>query len=239
MPEKKSFLIEASPREIKGKAVRTLRGQGQLPAVLYGHNVAAQSLAVPASSFNKVFKEAGESTIVKLKVNGSEPVNVLIQDVQRHNTLDQITHVDFYQVNMNEKLKAKVPLVFVGESQAVKAQGGTLVHVFSEVEVESLPADLPHEIQVDISGLNAFEDVVRIKDLNVDHSKVKILVDDPELVVASIQRPRTEEELKELSEAPVAADVAAVEGVAEPAPEAAPEGEDVAEPVKKEPSKKE
>lgn len=218
MAEKKSFLIEATPRDIKGKTVRTLRSKGQVPAVLYGHNVAAQSLAVPASTFNKIFKEAGESTIVKLKVNGSEPVNVLIQDVQRHGTEDTIAHVDFYQVNMSEKLKANVPLVFVGESQAVKALGGTLVHVFSEVEVESLPGDLPHEIQVDISGLSTFEDAIRIKDLNIDHDKVKILVENPELVVASVQAPRSEEELKELSEAPVVADVSQVEGVAEPEP---------------------
>lgn len=218
MTDKKSFLIEANPREVLGKTVRTLRNQGQLPAVLYGHNVAAQHLAVPAQTFNKIFKEAGESTIVKLKVGASEPVNVLIQDVQRHGTEDTITHIDFYQVSMTEKLKATVPLVFVGESPAVKALGGTLVHVFSEVEVESLPADLPHEIQVDISKLTNFDDAIRIKDLDVDHSKVKILVENTEQVVASVQPPRSEEELKELSEAPVVADVTQVEGVAEPEP---------------------
>lgn len=229
MTEKKSFLIEADKREVLGKTVRTLRSQGQLPAVLYGHNVAAQHLAVPAQTFNKIFKEAGESTIVKLKVGGSEPVNVLIQDVQRHGTEDTITHIDFYQVSMTEKLKATVPLVFVGESPAVKALGGTLVHVFSEVEVESLPADLPHEIQVDISNLATFDDAIRIKDLNVDHSKVKILVDNPESVVASVQPPRSEEELKELEQAPVVADVTQVEGVAEPEPK---EGEAAEAPEK-------
>jgi large subunit ribosomal protein L25 len=236
MSDRKTYLIEASPRERLGRGVRTLRSSGQIPAVLYGHGVASQHLQIPSTDFEKVFKEAGESTIVKLQVDGSEPVNVLIQDVQRDNVLDKIVHVDFYQVKMTEKLKAHVPIKFVGESPAVKALGGTLVHNISEVEVESLPGDLPHEIEVDVSILNTFDDDIRVKDLKVDRSRVKILVEDEDLMVAMVQRPRTEEELKELEQAPVEADVSKVEGIEKP--EEPAEGEAAAEPEKKTEEKK-
>lgn len=233
MSDKKEFIIEASTRDIAGRAVRNLRRSGLIPAVLYGRNVAAKSLTVPANKFEKIYKEAGESTIVKLKIAGPavgpelvEGVNVLIHDIQKHGTDESITHVDFYQVSMTEKLKAKVPLKFLGIAPAVKELGGTLVHPVSEVEVESLPADLPHEIEVDVSSLKTFEDVVRVSDLNVDKSKVHITANHDQVIVL-VERPRTEAELKELEAAPATVDIAtAVEGVADKKEEAA-EGEEI------------
>ncbi len=121
---------------------------------------------------------------------------------------------------MTEKLTATVPLKFVGETPAVKEQGGTLVHPISEVEVESLPLDLPHEIEVDVSALKTFEDVIRVQDLKVDRSKVAILAE-PDAAVVLVERPRTAEELAALETAPAEVDVTAVEGV-EKAPEEAP-----------------
>ena len=170
--------------------------------------------------FEKVYKQAGESTIVKLKLTPNpavgpelvEGVNVLIHDIQRHVTKDNITHIDFYQVKMTEKLTATVPLKFTGASSAVKELGGIMVHALSEVEVKSLPADLPHEIEVDVSGISNFEDVIRVADLKVDRSKVEILAD-PDAAVALVKPPRTEQELKDLEAAPAAVDVTTIEGV--------------------------
>ncbi len=183
-------------------------------------------MSVPAGDFEKIYRDAGESTIVGLQVGETEPVKVLIQDIQKHITRGQITHVDFYQVNMAEKLTATVPIEFVGESPAVKELQGTFVPTLYEVEVESLPGDLPSEIVVDISALKNFEDAIRVKDLPVDHSKVEILVDDPEMTVAAVQPPKSEEELEAELAQPTEVDLEeAVEGVKKEGKEEA-EGEE-------------
>ena len=212
MTDKQQLVIEANTREINGKQVRGLRAEGFIPAVLYGHGVPTKQLTVAKKDFDKIYRVAGESTIVLLKVGPETAVNVLIHEIQRDNVSDLISHIDFYQVKMTEKLTATVPLKFIGVPSAVKELGGTLMHPMSEVEVKSLPADLPHEIEVDVSGLSGFDQVVRVSDLKVDRSKVEILVA-LDTAVAMVKPPRTEEELKELETAPVEVDVTTVEGV--------------------------
>jgi large subunit ribosomal protein L25 len=215
--------INATKRTLTGKPVKRLRNSGKLPAVLYGHNVGSENLELAENEFLKAFRQAGESTIVTLAVDGKNHP-VLIHDVHMHYLTDKPIHVDFYAVNMQEKLKATVQIHFVGESQAVKALGGMLLKNISEVEVECLPADLPSHFEVDISSLNTFEDAIRVEDLGAS-DKVKILAA-PEEVVVSAAPPRSEEDLKALNEKPVVEDVTAVEGVVKPdepvAGEAAP-----------------
>ncbi len=198
-----------------------IRRNGQIPAVLYGNKIQNTQLAVNARDFEKVFRKAGESTIVELITADGKTHPVIIQDVQRHTVTTQPIHIDFYQVDMSQKLKANVPLEFTGEAPAVKALGGTLVKVLSEVEVECLPADLPHNLEVSIAKLNTFTDSIAVSDIKVS-DKVKI-VTAAEEVVAKVQPPRDVE--AELA-TPVVEDVSAVEGAAEekPAPAAA-EGE--------------
>lgn len=205
-------ILTATKRDLSGKRVAKLRKQGNLPAVLYGHDVAAQSLELSAKDFLKTFRSAGESTLITLSVDG-KPQPVLIHDVQRHYLSGQPTHVDFYAVNMNEKLRARIPLHFIGEAAAVKTLGGVLVKNLSEVEVECLPADLPHVFEVDISKLNSFEDVICVSDIQVS-DKVKIQAH-PDEIVANVIPPRSEEELKALEEKPVE-EVAKVEGIVKP-----------------------
>ncbi len=215
--------IKAEKRAVLGKSVKQLRHNGKIPAVIYGHDVKGENLELSENEFLKVFRQAGESTIVNLSLDGKN-TPVLIHDVQAHYLTDRPIHVDFYAVNMKEKLTATVPIHFLGESQAVKALGGILAKNISEVEVECLPADLPKFIEVDISILNTFEDSVRIADLKVS-DKVEILGNPDELVV-NVTAPRSEEDLKALNEAPVAVDVTAVEGVVKPTDTpAAAEGE--------------
>ncbi|HEX5430265.1 MAG TPA: 50S ribosomal protein L25/general stress protein Ctc [Patescibacteria group bacterium] len=205
--------ITANKRTVKGKAAAKLRKTGKLPGVLYGHNLSNAEIEIDEREFLKVFRAAGESTLVKLTYEGkTQPV--LIQEVQRHFLHGQPIHVDFYAVNMTEKLKANIPLHFVGESQAVKALGGTLVKNLSEIEVECLPGDLPHEFEVDISALNTFEDDIHVSDLKVS-DKVEVLTPGDE-VVATVTAPRSEEEMASLSEKPVVEDVSKVEGVVKP-----------------------
>lgn len=205
--------LNATKRAIIGKAVKKLRYAGKIPAVLYGHEVTTQNLELSENEFRKVLKQAGESTIITLSVDGN-PTPVLIHDVHDHYLTDQPIHVDFFAVNMKEKLTATIPLHFEGESMAVKTLGGILIKNITELEVECLPIDLPASIIVDISSLKTFEDSIRVADINVG-DKVEVKAAGEELIV-SVTPPRSEEEMKELDEKPVDVDVTKVEGVVKP-----------------------
>jgi len=168
-----------------------LRESGFIPAEFYARGVDNMHLSVPVKEFNKIFKEAGESTIVKLIVDGKK-INVLIHDVQKNPLNDTISHIDFYGVRMDEKIRVHIPLSFIGESPAIK-EGGVLIKAIHELEVEALPADLPHHIEIDLMKLANIGDSISVKDINL-RKGVKVLVDD-ETVVATVVKPKVEEEV--------------------------------------------
>ncbi len=218
------LVLKAEKREINGKKVRSLRKRGFLPAIIYGHKVKNISLKIPLADFEKMYKKAGESSLIELKVDKSPSRPVLIHDVQFDKVRGSILHADFYQVKMKEKITSSVPLGFIGKSKAVEEKEGVLIKNLDEIEVKCLPAHLPKSIQVDISKLNTFDDVILVKDLEIS-KEVKVLADKEE-IVAKVQPPRTEEELKELEEE-VKEEVEEVEGVKEE--EGIPEGEEKVE----------
>lgn len=231
----KRLEVKAEQRQDMRKQLSKLRASGQLPGVVYGKKLKGINLTLDHKGFEKLYKEAGESTLVNLAVGSDKPRTVLIHDVQHDKVSDEIIHVDFYEVDMTQKITAKVKLVFIGESVAVKDMGGVLVKNISEVEVECLPADLPKEVAVDISKLNSFDESIKVSDLQFDREKVKIILK-PEMVVAKVAEPRSEEELKELEEKPVEEAVETVEGVVK---EEKQEGEEGQEGEKKEEPAKE
>lgn len=187
--------LTVQKREILGKKIKSLRRDGLIPAELYGHGFENIHLSVPAKDFSKIFKEAGESTIINLIVgNGKFPV--LVHDVGFDSLNDKINHIDFYAVRMDEKITAAVPLEFVGEAPAVKEKGGVLIKAVKEIEVETLPADLPHNIAVDVASLSDIGSVIRVGDLKISH-KVKLLVDS-ETVIATIIEQAAEEAAPEI-----------------------------------------
>jgi large subunit ribosomal protein L25 len=203
--------------------VKKMRATGFLPAELYGQGKENLHLFVSANEFERVFRKAGESSIIALEIEGQGKRNVLIHDVQAHYLKSIPNHVDFLEINMAEKLTANIPLEFIGESVAVKASGGTLVKVMSEVEVECLPSDLPHNLEVNIESLKTFDDVIAAKDILLPKG-VTLTMEDMDEVVAKVQPPRDVE--AELAE-PIEEDVSKVEGVAEDKPaESAPESGD-------------
>jgi large subunit ribosomal protein L25 len=215
--------LKGQKRTVTGGKVSKLRKAGVIPAVMYGHKIAAQNLALNYLEFQKVFQKAGENTVIELEIEGGEKANVLVHDVQLDAMDGKISHVDLFQVRMDEKIETKIPLEFVGEAPAVKALGGVLVKNMDEVEVSCFPADLPSTIQVDIAQIVTFDIHIKVKDLKVS-DKVEIM-SDMETVIALVERPRTEEELAALNEK-VEADVTKVEGVVKPeAPAAEGEGE--------------
>ncbi|OGZ00301.1 MAG: hypothetical protein A2945_01630 [Candidatus Liptonbacteria bacterium RIFCSPLOWO2_01_FULL_52_25] len=198
--------LQAKTREKFGKAVRALRREGAIPAELYGRGLTNLHLVVPTKEFKKVYKEAGTNTVVNLVVDADLPAgrqgshSALIHDVTRDYVTDDIEHVDFYQVRMDEKIKAKIPLEFMGEAPAVKEKAAILNKAMVEIEVEALPANLPHRISVDLSSLDDFNKSVYVKDLRVPKG-VKILVDEGTVVVTAT--PPLKEEEKVVEAAPV------------------------------------
>ncbi len=200
----KDIELNAQNREVTGNKLKTLREKGFVPAIVYGAGQKNISIQVDYQEFKKVFEEAGESTIIKLKVKSPkskvEAKNVLIHDIAKDPVNDKIIHVDFLQVRMDKVITAEVALVFEGEAPAVKELEGVLIKNITEVEVEALPKDLPHELKVDISGLETFDDHIKIKDLKLPEG-VKVLAELEE-TIASVAAPRTKEELEELEEKP-------------------------------------
>jgi large subunit ribosomal protein L25 len=212
--------LKAKLREERGKKVNKGRRSGLIPAVTYGKKSEPQSLWINALDFSRLIKKSGESVIIDLSIGEKSGYNVLIHEMQQNPLTGNISHIDFYQVKMDEKIETEVELVFVGESPAVKEAGGVLVKSLDKIEISCLPADLPSSIEVDIANIKTFEDHIYIKDLKIPKGvEVK---DDPETVVALVTPPRSEEELSELEEK-VVEDVTKVEGVVkeEPATEEA------------------
>ena len=184
--------IVAEKRDILGKKTNSLRKRGFLPAVIYGKGKPSESIAVKETDFLKLWKAAGESSIVELELDGKKR-NVLIQDVAIDPLKDTPIHADFYAVDMTKTVKVEVPLEFIGESDAVKG-GGILIKVSHAVEVESLPADLPRSLSVDLSILKNIGDSFAVKDLKVSKG-VKMLKNLDE-IIALVEAPRAEVELK-------------------------------------------
>lgn len=225
----KKAKFSAEKRDVFGRKTNAGRRQGKIPAVIYGRGIKTESLWIDELEFSRLLKKSGESTVISLEVkNGKEGLkkgekekkeesvdsknnrNAIIYEIQNDPMSGKIIHVDFFQVKMDEEIETEVEISYVGESPAVKEQGGVLVKNIDEVTVKCLPTDLPSEIKVDISNLKTFDDYIYIKDLNVS-SKVKIDLD-PETVVALVSPPRTEQELEELSEK-VEEDVSKVDGM--------------------------
>jgi large subunit ribosomal protein L25 len=208
--------LKSKTRDIIGRKVKKFRGEGLIPAVLYGNKIKPQTLWVNYLDFKKAYDKTGESTILELDIDAKSKANVLIHDVQTDSMNGKFSHIDFFQIRMDEKIETDVPLEFVGESEAVKALGGMLVKSLDEIPVTCLPADLPGKIEVDISKLKTFDDVIKVGDLGISE-KVKVQID-PETVVVNVAEPRSEEELAKLEDK-VEADVTKVEGVVKETPE--------------------
>ncbi len=182
--------LAAVKREESGKRVQRLLTSGEMPAVVYGPKQEAVSITVSGKAFEKALKEAGESSVIELTGLGST-LQVLIHEVDRDPITNIPRHADFYAIEKGAKVEVEVPLTFVGESPAVKA-GANLVKVLHELKIEAAPADLPHDISVDISVLAEIGSQILVKDLVIP-AKVEVL-EDAEQVVALVQEVTVEEE---------------------------------------------
>jgi large subunit ribosomal protein L25 len=164
--------ITARPKEAS-TTNDDLRAAGSIPAVIYGPQMKPHSIVIDVAPFAKVWKQAGESTIVSVQeATGSH--DVLIHDVQVDAVRDTPIHVDFYAFDKTKKLTATIPLHFIGLSQAEKS-GAVIVKVIHEIEIEVLPTELPSHIDVDLSKLVTIDDHITVADLPLPASAVPSL----------------------------------------------------------------
>jgi len=213
--------LSAKIRKNLGKKVKILRKKDVLPVVLYGPKIKNLNLEIDAKEFEKVYKEAGESSLVSLDIEGQkQKFLVLIHDIQFDPLTGKPIHIDFYQPSLEEETEVTVPIIFEGEAPAVKELGGTLVKNIGDVEVKALPQNLPHEIKLNIDSLKTFEDNIKISDLKIPPG-VKILKDSEEIVVSVSPPEKIEEEL----EKPIEEKVEEVEKIEKKLKEEEPEVE--------------
>ena len=186
-----SLKLIAQKRE-KSEDVKKMIKSEFVPAVVYGPNLKTNKLVkVAVNDLRKIIAAAGESSLIDLIVDGKTEGKVLIKEDQRDPVKDTLIHADFYEVDMTKEIHAEIPLHFVGDSKAVKELAGVLIRSINDIEVKCLPSDLVNHIDVDISSLAGFDDVIKIHDLKLPKG-IK-LVHETDDVVAIVAEPKAEE----------------------------------------------
>lgn len=179
-----------------------VRDAGKIPAILYGPEIEPVSIEVAQNVFEKLYSEAGMSTMIDISVSGADPIKVLVQDVQYDPVKSTITHADFRQIKMGEEMNATTTLEFEGIAPAVKELGGTLTKTLREVNIRCLPKDLVSSIIVNLEVLKTFEDSISIADLKLPEGVA--VTDEETTLIAKVTAPLTEEQLKAMEEAETA-----------------------------------
>ncbi|OLB94088.1 MAG: hypothetical protein AUI15_17620 [Actinobacteria bacterium 13_2_20CM_2_66_6] len=213
--------LKASPRQPLGKRSRRMLREGKLPAIVYGHNTEATPITLDRLEFQKVFVKSGRTHLVDLVLDGDRTEKVLVREIQTHPRRLGPIHVDFYQVNLQEKIEVDVPIHLVGESGPVKQGDADILQPMHSVRVECLPSDIPEAFQVDITPLEEIEAELRVSDLKVPGGVT--VLDDPEELIVKIVHKRelkVEEELPAAEAAVPAEGEVAAEGEAPAAEEA-------------------
>lgn len=212
-----SIEMSVSARDTKGMKPKDLLKSGLIPGIVYGHGVDNISVQIAKKEFTSIFREAGESSLLTLKVDGKVLGNVIINDYQTDPLTDEVIHFDLHKVRMDEKITTNVNIILVGEAPAVKDLGGVLVIGHDSIEIKCLPQDLIHEIDLDLSTLTNLDDMIRVKDLNLS-SAVEVLSEEEDVLV-SVVPPRSEAEMEDLEEKPEE-NIESVEGAIKETPEA-------------------
>lgn len=184
----------AIPLEAKTRTgqAEILRQEGRVPAVVYGPHIQSMSVSVPYVRFEKVYNDAGESTLIDLGVEGGETLPVLIKDIQYNPVSGKIQHIDFRHVTMDEEMEVSIELHFIGEAPAEK-MGGTLIKTLESIDVRCMPADLVDEIDVDLSVLSDYDAQITVADVVLPPGLT--VLDSPDTLIAKVAEPLSEEQL--------------------------------------------
>jgi large subunit ribosomal protein L25 len=185
--------ITLSDRQVFGKKVKVLRREGFVPVHYYGSGIESLSLQAAGATLRKVVGDAGANIPVEVDVEGTAGSDIcFVREVQWHPVNGTLLHVDFMRVDLTERVIAEVPVVLIGESEAVRELGGVIIQPFQTLPVEALPLNMPKDVAVDITSLLMFGDAVRLGDIALSKD-FTILRDDDDLLV-TVQEPRVEEE---------------------------------------------
>jgi large subunit ribosomal protein L25 len=198
--------LAAEPRTITGKKVASLRREGKVPAVVYGHGHESQPIQLDAHELDLLRRHAGRNAMLDLAMGKGKPTPVMLQHIQEHPVTRRPVHVDLFVINLTEELTVDIALVFTGESEAVRRDGGTLLHLRETVSVRALPDALPPALEVDISTLADFEATIHVSDIVVPEGVT--VMTDPAEPLARVQAPRVVEEPVVAAEQPEAAEEA-------------------------------
>lgn len=192
--------LEAVTRDTRGKnEARRLRAAGQIPAVVYGGTEAPLAVAVSPKALSKILhSETGENTLITLEVDGTGTV-VLVKDYLLEPVTHTLMHADFYRLDMTKRIIVKVPVILQGEPRGVKQQGGVLDFVHRDVEIESLPTDIPDNITIDVREM-MIGDAVYVRAVSED--KPWTAISPPDLLLVHVVAPRVEETPAEEAAAP-------------------------------------
>lgn len=193
----KTIELDVQPRD-RASSVKMLRRERIIPAIYYGQGSESEPIQMDYQTFRRVYMKTGSSQLIDLKVGDKGAKKVLVHDVQLNPLSGAIEHVDFLLVNLKEAITADVPVEIVGEAPAVKDLGGILNTVKTEMSVKCLPLDLPHEIKVDVSGLDELSSSIHVADLTPPEGVE--FMDGEEEVVVIVNAPRIEEEPEEPAE---------------------------------------
>jgi large subunit ribosomal protein L25 len=184
--------LQAASRTATGKgAARSLRRDGKVPGVIYGHGREAEAVTIDKSALNKMlFGISAGTTILDVAIDGRAPVKALIREIQRDSLRPaEILHLDLYEVRGDEEITLAVPIRLVGIPDGVRNFGGVLDHVLRELEVEVLPSNIPDHVDLDVTAL-AIGHSLFVRDVKVENAKV---LNDPDTPICTVVAPRTEE----------------------------------------------
>jgi large subunit ribosomal protein L25 len=198
--------LKLEPRDDRGRHLQALRRQGRLPGVVYGHNVDPVTVVVDGREFVKAFQKVGRNQLLDLQLENEPVRKALIREVQRSPRDGDLLHVDFYQVNLTEKIESEVPIELDGEVEIVAKGEADLQRGLHVLKVECLPTDLPPVITVDVSGLKEIDDEIRVKDLTIPPGCE--ILDEPDDLIVKVAAHR--EEVEEVAPAPAPAEVPTV-----------------------------
>ncbi|MSU26152.1 MAG: 50S ribosomal protein L25 [Candidatus Levybacteria bacterium] len=201
-------LLQAQKREIVGKKVRKLRREGFIPANIYGKSVISTSIQIKEEDFNPLFKEVGQTGLIDIEING-EKKPVLVQNYHKEPLSRKVLHVNFYQVNLKEKIKSMIPVIMVGIPIAVSEKIGLLLQPISEVEVEALPAELPEKFEINVEHLSEIDDQVTVEDIKAPEGVT--IISELSQIVAKIDDLISDETKELIAEEAAAAETATEE----------------------------
>ncbi|MDP6102304.1 MAG: 50S ribosomal protein L25 [Dehalococcoidia bacterium] len=187
--------LDVSTRDVLRKKVKALRRTGMIPLHIYGRGLPSRAMQADSSTVTKIVNQVGLNIPLYLNLEGTKEQDlVFVREVQHHPITNRILHVDFYRIDVSQRVKGEVPITLFGEAPAIRVYKGVLMQSIHTLSVECLPMEMPERIEIDISGLEELDQGIRVSDYTPG-SGITVLTDSEELIVR-IGAPRVAEEVE-------------------------------------------